>query len=214
MWNKIELNPKSGLFLMNNGLYIYPNKNINQEIKDKIIGYCLNNSMIVSINASNIPIPWSLRNDKIPGLVSYRYFIPYDNLDGKYNTNRIIKFCKEININLQNNYPATYYCTSYSPGFKDGEWYLPSLGELKLFYDDREKFRGLCKLIGLETNMNSDSSGAYRFWSSTEYSDFRAWLLLSDTSSPSYFCNKRDILYVVPFLKPTIDLENLKNVIK
>ena len=206
MWNKVELNPKEGLFLLNNGLYIYPDKNITSEVKDKIIGYCLDDSRVMSINSSENPIQWSLRYDKIPGLVSYRYFIPYDNLDGRYNTNCIVDYCKENNINLQKSYPAIYYCTSYSLGYKNGEWYLPSLGELKLFYDNREKFRESCKLIRLETNMNSDSSGAYRFWSSTEYSDFSAWFLFSDTSSPSYYHNKRNILYVVPFLKPTINL--------
>jgi hypothetical protein len=218
MWNRIELNPKKGLFLMKNGLYIYPGKNITSEVKDKIIGYCLDDSRVMSINSSKNLIPWSLRNDKIPELTNYQFedrsIEPYSDLEGEYNTSCIIKFCKENNINLQNDYPSIYYCKSFSPGYKDGEWYLPSVGELRLFYEYRWNFRKLCRFIGLETNMNSDSSGSYRFWSSTPYSDFSAWFLFSNTSSPSYYHNKRNILYVVPFLKPSIDLKNLKCVIK
>lgn len=58
---------------MNNGLYIYPDKNISQEVKDKIIGYCLGDYRIMSINSDKNSISWSLRNDKIPGLTDYKY---------------------------------------------------------------------------------------------------------------------------------------------
>lgn len=210
MWNKVELNPKEGLFLMKNGLYIYPDKNITSEVKDKVIGYVLDESRIMSINSSKNYISWSLRHNDIPGLINYKYdnrsIEPYKDIDGKYNTNCIVDYCKENNINLQNDYPATYYCTSYSPGFHDGKWYFPSAGELKLFYDNREKFRESCKLIGLETNMNSDYSGHRYFWSSTEHSSDDAWFLLFSLSSPSLYVHKDCDYYVVPFLKPTISL--------
>ena len=205
MWNRVELNPKEGLFLMKNGLYIYPDRNISKEVRDKIIGYCLDESRVMSINSSKNLIPWSLRNDKIPGLIDYEYDEdsnePYKDLDGRYNTNCIIKFCKENNINLQNGYPAIYYCKSFSPGFKDGEWYLPSMGELKLFYDRRNEFRESCKLIGLETNMDSDNSGAFYFWSSTEYSFQYSWSLSFEYTNPSYWGLKIVYkIYVIPFL--------------
>ena len=206
MWNRIELNPKRGLFLLNNGLYIYPDKNITSEVKDKVIGYCLNDSRVMSINSSKNYISWSLKSDKIPGLTNYQFedrsIEPYKDIDGKYNTNCIVDYCKENNINLQNDYPATYYCTSYSPGFHDREWYLPSMGELKLFYDNREKFRESCKLIGLETNMNSDNSGPYYFWSSTEHSNNYSWSLSFGYSpNPSYWgCKAIYDLYIIPFL--------------
>ena len=203
MWKKVELKPKEGLFLMNNGLYIYPDKNISKEDRDKIIGYCLDNYKVMSINSDKNSISWSTRHDKIPGLIDYECDYestePYRDLDGEYNTRCIIEFCKKNNINLQNDYRAFYYCTSYSPGYKDGEWYLPSMGELKLFYDNRKKFRKSCDLIGLETNMNSDLFGD--FWSSTECSDNYAWFLCSNLSSPSYYLGKIICRYVVPFLK-------------
>ena len=204
MWNRIEIRPKKGLFLMNNGFYIYPDKNISSEIRDKIIGYCLNDSRIISINSSKNPILWSLRNGKIPGLTCYEYpdgsIEPYNDLDGEYNTRCIIEFCKKNNVNLQNIYPSIYYCKSFNPGYKNGEWYLPSMGELMLFYDKRNKFRKSCKLIGLETNMDSDSSGACNFWSSTECSEDSAWYLHFNYFNPSVWNNKYTIYYVVPFL--------------
>ena len=203
MWKKIELKSKRGLFLMNNGLYIHPNEGI--EVKDKIIGYCLDESKIISINSSSNYIYFSLRYDKIPGLIDYEYNYrsdePYRDLDGRYNTNCIIEFCKKNNLDLQNDYPVIYYCKSFSPGFKDGEWYLPSMGELKLFYDRRNEFRESCKLIGLETNMNSDSNGSYYFWSSTEHSIMNSWSLNFKYSNPSYWGLKAvSKIYVIPFL--------------
>ena len=202
MWNKVELKSKRGLFLMNNGLYVHPNDGI--EVKDKIIGYCLDDHRIMSINSNKIPIPWSLRYGRIPGLTDYEYedgsIEPYNDLDGRYNTNCIIEFCKENNINLQNDYPAIYYCKSFSPGFKDGEWYLPSIGEMKLFYDRRNEFRKSCKLIGLETNMSQDNSGACYFKSSTEHSVICTWNLLFNCFSPSRYGFKDCRCYVVPFL--------------
>ena len=203
MWRKVELKSKRGLFLMNNGLYIHPNEGI--EVKDKIIGYCLDESKIISINSSSNNIYFSLRNDKIPGLIDYEYDEdsnePYKDLDGRYNTNCIVDYCKKNNINLQNIYPSIYYCKSFSPGFKDGEWYLPSMGELKLFYDRRNEFRKSCKLIGLETNMDSDNSGAFYFWSSTEYSFQYSWSLSFEYTNPSYWGLKIVYkIYVIPFL--------------
>ena len=205
MWKKVELKPKEGLFLMNNGLYIYPDKNINEEDRDKIIGYCLDDSRIISINSSKNLILWSTRHDKIPGLIDYEYNYgsdePYRDLDGRYNTNCIIKFCRKNNISLQNDYPAVYYCKSFNPGYKNGEWHLPSMRELKLFYDERNEFRKSCNLIGLETNMSHDDSGAFYFWSSTEYSDDISWCLHFNDYSPSCWEYKYRYRYIVPFLK-------------
>ena len=206
MWKKVELDPRKGLFLMNNGFYIYPDKNINEDNKDKIIGYCLDNYRIISINSGENPIPWSTRHDKVLGLIYYKYEDGstelYRDLDGKYNTNCIIEFCKRNNIDLQSNYPAFDYVKSFSPGYKDGEWYLPSARELKLFYDNREKFRSDCNTSGISTNMNSDTTGAYYFWTSTEYSGSHAWFLNFNGSVPFLRYRKYYYgLYVVPFLK-------------
>ena len=204
MWKKVELKPKEGLFLMNNGLYIYPDKNISKEDKDKIIGYCLDDYRVTSINSSKDIIPWSKRHDKIPGLTDYEYedgsYKPYRDLDGKYNTNCIVNYCRINNIGLRYYYPATYYCKSFNPGYKNGEWYLPSIGELKLLYDKRNKFRKLCHLIGIETNMSYDNLGACYFWSSTEYSKDNSWYLHFNYSNPSVWNDMYSNYYVVPFL--------------
>lgn len=140
----------------------------------------------------------------IPGLTNYEYSDgstePYKDKNGKNNTKIIVDYINSNGGTLSSNVPATYYCTSYSPGYKDGEWYLPSAGELKLFYDNRTQFRSDCNTAGISTNMNSDSSNAY--WSSTEYSSVGAWYLNFHSSSPSYRRNKYDRYnrYVVPFL--------------
>ena len=205
MWKKIELKPKEGLFLMNNGLYIYPDKNINEKDRDKIIGYCLDDSRIISINSSKNPISWSTRYDKVPGLTDYEYedgsIEPYRDLDGRYNTNCIVNYCKINNIDLQSDYSAFNYVKSFNPGYKNGEWYLPSAGELKLFYDNRSNFRTDCNTAGIFTNMNSDTTESYYFWTSTEYSGSYAWFLNLNGSSPFLRYRKYYGLYVVSFLK-------------
>ena len=78
--------------------------------------------------------------------------------------------------------------------------FLPSAGELKLFYDNRTQFRTDCNTAGISTNMNSDSSGADYFWESTEYSDTNSGRLYFYNSSSSYYNDKDLNFYVVPFL--------------
>ena len=143
---------------------------------------------------------WSLSpGPDIPVLTNYRSN-PENDKSGKLNTKIIVDYINSNSGNLETDVPATYYCTSYSPGYKNGEWYLPSMGELKLFCDSREKFRSDCNTAGISTNMNSDSSGAHDFWSSTEYSIYNVWSFDFKNFSSFLWTNKSSSLYVVPFL--------------
>lgn len=210
--SKIKLT--SGNFLLNNGRGISP-ININDSNRNDVIGYILDDSggfsgryTIVSINSSAYEMTWSSElgpgYTDIPGLTNYQYSDestePYKDKIGKLNTKIIVDYINYNSGTLSSDVPATYYCTSYSPGFKNGEWYLPSAGELKLFYDNRTQFRSDCNTSGISTNMNSDYGGHYYFWSSTEVSGSSAWSLGFSSSKPS--CNrfKGNARYVVPFL--------------
>lgn len=216
MWNRIELNPDKGLFLLRNGLYIKPG-DITSELKDKVIGYVLDifgkysdRNIIISINSSEKYMELGATNGimfkNIKGLINYvssdGSSEPYNDTNGRYNTkcmsNHILLYGKKI----IDESPALDYCINFSPGFKDGEWYLPSMGELKLFYDNREKFRFDCNISGINTNINSDNSGPYHFWSSSLYSEDYSWSLSLNYYhfSRSYYFPKDNYFYVVPFL--------------
>jgi hypothetical protein len=216
MWKKVELNSKKGLFLLRNGLYIKPG-DITSELKDKVIGYVLDTSgkysdrnIIISINSSEKCIEWGSTNGimfkNIKGLInyvsSYGSSGPYNDTNGRYNTkcmnNHILLYGKKI----IDESPALDYCINFSPGFRDGEWYLPSMGEMKLFYDNRRKFRFDCDISGIKTNMNLDNIGANFFWSSTLYSENYSWSLSFSHYhlSHSLSFSKNNYFYVVPFL--------------
>ena len=212
--SKINLPLTPGNFLLNNGMEIIP-INVNDNNRNNVIGYILDDSgdysgkyIIMPINSSSVYMSWSLDSGPgytdIHGLTNYEYNIgstePYEDKNGKSNTKIIVDYVNSQGGNIENDVPATNYCINFSPGFKDGEWYLPSMGELKLFYDNREKFRENCKIAGISTNMNSDDTGAYYFWSSTQYSDRRAWFLTFYSYDHSRSYDKINYIYIIPFL--------------
>ena len=208
--NEIILTP--GYFLLNDGSEISPSS-INNENKGKVIGYILDNSgnysgrhIMIAINASSYPMYWGdydyLYGVDIPGLINYKY--PngstelYRDKNGKSNTQIVADYCNSQGWSLSDAGPAFNYCKTYNPGYRDSEWYLPSAGELKLFYNNRNKFREDCNTAGISTNMSSDYD--CWFWSSTEYSDIRAWLFRFSDSDLSYNNTKDYSRYVLPFL--------------
>lgn len=214
MWRKIDLSPKMGLFVLKKGIYQRPEDVLSEDI-DKIIGYVLDTSgnfsgknLIIPINSSENYMEWGVYQgamyNNIKGLTRIKAddgsSKPYDDVNGKRNTKFMVNHLNGLKKDIGSESPSLDYCINYSPGFHDGEWYLPSAGELKLFYDRRNEFRESCKLIGLETNMNSDYSGHRYFWSSTEHSDFSAWHWGFNLSNPSCCGSKYYSYYVIPFL--------------
>ena len=209
MWRKAELNPNKGLFLLRDGLYI-KSEDIDSKLRDKVIGYVLDTSgkysdknIIISINSSDISMEF-IKFKNIKGLINLEYYDgsinPYKDNNGKYNTRCIGDYILLYNRKIIDESHALDYCINFSPGYKDGEWYLPSMGELRLFYDNRKKFRSDCKIADISTNMDSDRSGACNFWSSTLSSNVSAWSLFFCNFTPSvYYCGYNNF-YIVPFL--------------
>ena len=213
MWKKIELFPRKGLFVLKTGIYQNPEDVLSEDI-DKIIGYVLDTSgnfsgknLIIPINSSENYMEWGIYQgamyNNIKGLTRIKADDGssklYNDVNGKRNTKFMVNHLNGLKKNIGSESPSLDYCINYSPGFHDKEWYLPSAGELKLFYDNRKKFREDCNTAGISTNMSSDS-GAYYFWTSTEYSVDLAWFLRFSRSSPSYWNSKYSNYYVVPFL--------------
>jgi hypothetical protein len=196
MWKKIDLSPKRGLFVLKTGVYQSPEDVLSEDI-DKIIGYVLDTSgnfsgknLIIPINSSENYMEWGIYQgamyNNIKGLTRIKAdnesSKPYNDVDGKRNTKFMVNYLNGLKKDIGSESPSLDYCINYSPGFHDKEWHFPSAGEMKLFYDRRNEFRKSCNLIGLETNMSQDDSGAYYFWTSTEYSGGSSWFLNFDLS--------------------------------
>lgn len=215
MWRRIELEPKEGLFVLKNGIYQEP-RNVLSEDKDKIAGYVLDTSgnfsgknIIIPINSSENCMEWGIYNGVMYSVIEGLNKIKDDqgyikfnkDKNGKLNSTLIVNHLRKLGKSIGTESPALGYCINFSPGFKDGEWYLPSMGELKLFYDKRRRFRESCRIIGLGTNMYSDNSGYCNFWSSTEYSKSYVWSLNFHGSYPlPFYYDKFLLRNIVPFL--------------
>lgn len=104
--------------------------------------------------------------------------------NGVSNTNAIIA-CTEntpITVNIPNNEnvtsvtvasgtPAASACKLYCPGFHNGEWYLPTVGELGYIMIN---FNAINEKI---TAASGSAVEAYGYWSSSEYTSGNAWFL-------------------------------------
>lgn len=210
-WGEIRREYHIGYFLLNDESEVSPSE-VNDENRSKVVGYILDNSgsysgknIIISINASSSTYMWGassyLYGIDVPGLTNYNGSTEaYKDKNGKNNTQIVVDYCNSQGWNLRTAGPAFNYCKSYSPGFMNGEWYLPSVRELKLFYDNRVKFRSDCSTAGISTNMNSDSSGACSLWSSTSRSDLNSYHLYFNLSDPLLNSGKINGQRVVPFL--------------
>lgn len=152
MFARVKLDYKIHRFLLKDKFYIDP-IDVTPQCLNSIIGYCLGDNLVMSINSSNSDINWSLRiGDEINDLIHDR-----NCYDGRYNTKVIVNYCLENNINLLE-YPPIFYCLSCG---KD-DWYFPSIDELKVFGTYKEIFLSNCLISGVKTNLNNRS-----IWSST-----------------------------------------------
>lgn len=192
MFKRIELKPRLGLFLLKDGVFInFKDININYRSKD-IIGYCVGNNRIMSLDYKN-KFEWSTRYESIPGLMSLPSTSSISNIvsddptscdNGRYNTDLIINYCRKNNLNLQNDYPAFYYCKSYSPGFHDGEWYLPSIEELINAFNSLHSSYELYNISIWSSSVNTN--------------EYVSWRLLRGRP---VCADRHSNLHVIPFLK-------------
>ncbi|MGN1218372.1 MAG: hypothetical protein ACI4TD_10430, partial [Phocaeicola sp.] len=72
-------------------------------------------------------------------------------------------------------FPASYYCSSYHKGGRD--WYLPSLGELRLIYRNLDDIQTALKIVDGQSIVDSWGEGNPVYGSSTEFNTKRVWTL-------------------------------------
>ena len=114
-------------------------------------------------------------------------------LDGKKNTSTILAYCKTKGKSC----PAFEYVNSYkTEGTKAGDWYLPSIGELYVMYDNM----GVLDVALEKIAATKLYAGSY--WSSSERSDDDAWRLYFDKGNDTVDYNSKEVytFYARPVL--------------
>ena len=104
---------------------------------------------------------------------------------GKSNTAAILAYGKANNIS----YPAAEYCNKYSTsGTKAGDWFLPSLEELKLLSNNFSGINSALKILGKPT---LPEAGDEYYWSSSELNLNNARRLVpSSGATDNYYKNR------------------------
>jgi hypothetical protein len=126
-----------------------------------IVGYCVDFSdgiaRIASINTSA-----DIRTDP-NGMAVANSDVYQSSIDGEIvNTNQTVALSDfsgmevtAIYKSLPNldKYPDFAYCAGFAPGLKNGEWYMPALGELILFINSYDQIRQPLVSNGIDTNL-------------------------------------------------------------
>lgn len=115
---------------------------------------------------------------------------------GKSNTAAILAYGEANSIE----FPAAEYCNSYSTGgTKAGDWFLPSIEELKLLSNNFSEINNALKLLGKPTLPEGENE---YYWSSSELNrdNFYAKKLMLSSGYTKYD-NKKGSLRVRPVLQ-------------
>lgn len=140
---------------------------------------------------NDYPIPTDIQNSINPSDVTTNSTEARTKFNGKSQTDKILA--------AANSKPATYFgeanfCKSFAPGFKDGEWYLPSVGELLLIN------KSYSTILQSVTKVFSAITLLAYYWSSNQYSARDSWRVNLDSGT----VDDRYVSYsssdVVPFL--------------
>ena len=147
------------------------------------VSVCTENSKFVIAPNNSEKKEWSKKSTTISGIVtSTSSSTAKKDYAGELNTDNIIA---QLGIG---NAPAAEYCRSLT--FKNGKkGYLWSFGEEQDAYDNKEAINAAMSKIG-----GTALTEGYH-WTSTQYSNTRAWLLDFEYYSPDYYY-KDDIYFV------------------
>ena len=107
--------------------------------------------------------------------------------DGFRNTQILIKDADVV---------AAKQCAMFNPGYKDGEWYLPAVGELGFIMP---RFKVINSKLSELGSSGVQLDGGHDYWSSTEYDEYYAWFV-SIANGLVDFNDKDNSNYVRAFL--------------
>lgn len=140
------------------------------------------------------PIPTNIQNSINPSDVTTNSTEARTKFNGKSQTDKILAAA------AANSKPATYFgeanfCKSFAPGFKNGEWYLPSVGELLLINKSYSTIlQSVTKVFSAITSLE------YWYWSSNQFSAHDSWDVNLGSGNVGNGSVYHSGDYVVPFL--------------
>ena len=173
-------------------LYSDMSCNTNVVISKTPIGVIFDITNKLAIGLEESKQSWSTEYFDVPGLsnITSSSAVTAD-WQGKNNTRVVLEYCKSNGKSC----PAFEYVNSYkTEGTIAGDWYLPAFGELNAIYGNKDVLNiALVKIGGTKLG-----TGVY--WSSSEYSDYSAWVLSFYNDSVSYYNKYYDNYYVRPVL--------------
>ena len=136
------------------------------------------------------PIPFDIN----PSDITTDKSVAKTKFNGKSQTEKILA-AAAANSKPNTYFPASNFCKSFAPGFKDGEWYLPSVGELLLIKKSQSTIlRSIIKIFPAITSFS------YWYWSSNQENSGWSWRVSLDSGSVSYDNVIYYDSYIVPFL--------------
>lgn len=100
--------------------------------------------------------------------------------DGFRNTQILIKDADVV---------AAKHCAIFNPGYGEGEWYLPAVGELGFIMPRFKVINSKLSALG-SSGVQLYDDGLY--WSSTEYDEFNAWIVATDYGYVGTFPKNRN----------------------
>ena len=183
------------------GDIMYSDKTFSTElIKTKTpIGVVFDDANHLAVALDQTSLYWSTENVDIPSLGNCTQDPFSCSTNGKQNTAAIMTYVKTNG--KTGRYPAAKYCTSYKPStvyqdevwYAEGQWFLPSMKELQTLYNNKAVVNASLQKV------NAVQLAEDYYWSSTENSDYSAWLLDMDNGS-RYNYSKGNYSYVRPVL--------------
>lgn len=151
---------------------------IGLHISDTSISWATDNSMGYVTNFKDLIVEQTNNENAIKATFS-------GNLNGKDSLSTILTIDKEDTENLQSNYPAFYFASTYAEKYKligeySSDWYIPSIAELCIIYKNRESINNsLQKIYKLDNNLAINELGTNWYWSSSQAKkqDDYAWFV-------------------------------------
>ena len=176
------------------GDILYSDKSCDPSVvaSKKPIGVVFDRANRLAIALDTEAKKWSDEHFDVPTLSNYGSpSAATADWQGKNNTRLVLEYCKTNGKSC----PAVEYVNSYqTEGTLAGDWYLPAAGELNAIYQNKDVLNTALGTIG-GTKLGTDW-----YWSSSENSNYNAWLLGFSNGNVDDDSKYNDTIYVRPVL--------------
>ena len=176
------------------GDILYSDKSCDPSVvaSKKPIGVVFDRANRLAIALDTEAKKWSDEHFDVPTLSNYGSpSAATADWQGKNNTRLVLEYCKTNGKSC----PAFEYVNSYkTEGTLAGDWYLPAAGELNAIYQNKDVLNTALGTIG-GTKLGTDW-----YWSSSENSNYNAWLLGFSNGNVDDDSKYNDTIYVRPVL--------------